>query len=170
MEARTPPSLGRRMLGAAFLDVDTYEEVEADTRATGQAAAVVAMAAAAHAVGVSGQGVAGIVGGVLSTLVGWGVWAGATYLIGDKVFGGTATWGELLRTLGFAHAPSLLLVLAIVPFLGWGVEALVGLWMLVAGFVAIRQALDVGNWKTFFTVLVGWGAVAFLYAILGVVA
>lgn len=35
-------SLTRRMMGAAFLDIDTYEEVEHDETATVQAAGVVA--------------------------------------------------------------------------------------------------------------------------------
>lgn len=168
MDAAGSRSLTGRMVGAALLKVDTYEEVEADRRATGQATAVVAMAAAAQAVAVSGGGLAGIVGGVAATLAGWGLWAGVTYLVGDKLFGGTATWGELLRTLGFAHAPSLLLVLAVLPILGWAVRAVVGIWMLVAGFIAIRQALDFGNGKTFLTVLVGWVLVAVLYALVGV--
>ena len=88
--------------------------------------------------------------------------------MGDKLFGGTASWGELLRTLGFAHAPSLLLVLAVLPILGWAVRGVVGIWMLVAGFIAVRQALDFGNGKTFLTVVVGWVLVAVLYALVGV--
>ena len=39
-------SLVDRMVGAAFLNVGTYEEVEHDDTATGQAAAVVAMVSA----------------------------------------------------------------------------------------------------------------------------
>ena len=44
-------SLVDRMVGAAFLNVGTYEEVEHDDTATGQAAAVVAMVAVATALG-----------------------------------------------------------------------------------------------------------------------
>ncbi|MGB1779880.1 MAG: YIP1 family protein, partial [Longimicrobiales bacterium] len=90
-------------------------------------------------------------------LVTWFTWAGVTYVIGEKIFQGEATWGELLRTLGFAKAPGVLYVFGIVPLLGWGVSAVVGVWMLVTAFVAIRQALDIGNGKTFLTVLVGGG-------------
>ena len=149
-------SLVQRMKGAAFIDVATYEEVEADRGATGQAAAVVAMVAVAQAIGSSSGGLFNIVGAALGTLVGWLVWAGITYLIGAKLFKGTATWGELLRTLGFAQAPGVLAVFAIVPVLGWFVSIALFFWILVAGVVAVRQALDFGTGKAVATVILGW--------------
>jgi hypothetical protein len=80
-----------RMMGAARLDVNTYEEVEADQTATAQAAGVVAVVSLAQAIGSAGAGGAGIVGGLVSAVGGWLLWAGITYLVGDKLFGGTAT-------------------------------------------------------------------------------
>jgi hypothetical protein len=158
-------SLVERMTGAALLRIDTFEEVEHDQDATPQAAAVVAMVAVAAAIGASPLGVMGAVRGALAALVGWLVWAGITYLVGTKIFDGTATWGELLRTLGFAQAPGILLVLGFLPLLGWILSIAVPLWMLVAAFIAVRQALDFGNGKTLATVLVGWG----IYAALSIV-
>ncbi len=145
-----------RMIGAAMLDVATYEEVEADAGATGQAAAVVVLVAVASAVGSAPAGLGGIVAGPLAALLGWWVWSGVTYLIGDKVLGGTATWGELLRTIGFAHSPGILLVLGFLPLVGGLVEAAVRLWMLVAGILAIRQALDFSTGKAVLTAILGW--------------
>lgn len=149
-------SLIDRMKGAALLNVDTFEEVEHDQDATLQAATVVAMVAVAAAIGASPLGLIGALKSALAALVGWLIWAGITYLVGDKLFGGTASWGELLRTLGFAQAPGVLLVLGFVPLIGWILTFVVPLWMLVAAFIAIRQALDFGNEKTLGTVLVGW--------------
>jgi hypothetical protein len=149
-------SLMDRMMGAAFLSIDTFEEVEHDENATLQAALVVVMVAVAGAIGAFKHGLFGSVGVAGSALVGWAVWAGITYLVGAKLFHGTATWGELLRTLGFAQAPGVLLILGFIPLLGWILHLLVPFWMLVAGFIAVRQALDFGNGKTFLTVLVGW--------------
>jgi hypothetical protein len=149
-------SLVDRMMGAAFLNVATYEEVEHDETATGQAAAVVAMVAVATAIGGWNFGISAVVGGAVSALVKWLMWAGITYLVGTMLFGGTATWGELLRTLGFAQAPGVLAVLAIIPVLGWFVLLGVSVWVAVAAFIAIRQALDISNGKTFLTVLVGF--------------
>ena len=151
-----------RMLGAAKLDVDTFEEVEADETATGQAAAVVAMAAVASAIGSADSGVLAAVFAPVAQIVGWLIWAGLTYIIGDKIFGGTATWGELLRTLGFAQTPGLLLFFAFLPLVGSLVQVVVGFWMLAAGIIAIRQALDFSTGKAILTTVVGWLALAFL--------
>lgn len=144
------------MIGAARLDVNTYEEVEADQSATGQAALVVAIVAIASAIGSLGDGGSGIIAGVLTAVVGWLLWAGITYVIGDKLFGGTATWGELLRTLGFAQSPGVLLILGIIPLLGGLVHVAVAIWMLVAGIIAIRQALDFSTGKAILTAIIGW--------------
>ena len=156
-----------RMKGAALLDVATYEEVEADTTATAQAGMVVLLAAIAQAIGGIGQGGVGIVGGAVAALVGWVLWSGITYLIGDKLLGGTATWGELLRTIGFAQAPQVLAVLAILPVLGGLVRAVVVVWVLIAGVIAIRQALDFSTGKAIATALLGWLTIAIPAALLG---
>jgi hypothetical protein len=155
------------MRGAAMLDVATYEEVEADVNATGQAAVVVAIVAVASAIGAVGQGGAGVIGQLVSALLGWVVWAGITYLVGDKLLGGTASWGELLRTLGFAQSPGVLYALAFVPLLGWLVRAVVGIWVLVAGIVAIRQALDFSTGKAVLTAILGWCVIVIPAALLG---
>lgn len=155
-------NLIERMTGAALLDIDTFEEVEHDTEATTQAGMVVAMVAVASAIGASPLGIFGAVKGAVAALVGWLVWALITYLVGQKIFDGTATWGELLRTLGFAQTPGILLLFGFFPLVGWVLNLAVPLWMLVAAFIAIRQALDFGNGKTFATVIVGWGVYAFL--------
>jgi hypothetical protein len=160
-------SITDRMKGAALLDNATYEEVEADTTATGQAAVVVVLGAIASGIGMSGAGAGGIIAGVLGSLIGWVLWAGITYVIGDKVLGGTATWGELLRTLGFAQAPRVLAVLGIIPGLRWIVALVVGVWVLITGIVAIRQALDFSTGKAVATALLGWLAMMIPMAILG---
>jgi hypothetical protein len=166
MDETGSSSLVDRMIGAATLDVPTYEEVEADTEATGQAAVVVALAAVASAVGSVEGGAVTIFGALVAGLLGWVLWAGVTYLIGDKLLGGTATWGELLRTLGFAQAPGLLYVLAALPLVGGLVRLAVMLWLLVAGIVAIRQALDFTTGRAVATALLGWLAVAALSGVL----
>ncbi len=154
--------LKTRMLGAAFLNIDTFEEVEHDQDATTQAAAIVVMVAVCKAIGAFGGGLSLAIGAGVAAFISWLVWAGVTYLVGEKIFEGKATWGELLRTLGFAQAPGVLYLFGIVPIVGAWVSGVVSLWILVAGFVAIRQALDIGNFKTFLTILVGGGVYTFL--------
>lgn len=165
------PSRGvvSRAIGAALLDVDTYEEVEADTSATSQAATVVLIVAVASAIGASGEGSGGVFGAVVNAFTGWLIWAGVTNLVGTRLLGGTADWGELLRTLGFAQAPGILLVLGVVPLLGLFVGFGVGLWTLVAGIVAIRQALDFGTGKAIITALISMGVVVAASIVVGVV-
>ena len=160
-------SLIRRMKGAALLDVSVYEEVEADQTATTQAAIVVAIVAVAQAIGASGEGGRGIIGGLVAAVVGWLLWAGITYLIGDKVLGGTATWGELLRTIGFAQTPGVFYLLAVIPILGGLVRIAVSIWVLIAGIIAIRQALDFSTGKAVLTAVLGWLAVAIPALLLG---
>jgi hypothetical protein len=159
-------TFGERLIGAARLDVDTYEEVEADTSATPQAALVVCMAAAAVAVGEAKTGLLAVAVGVFSELLGWLVWSGITYLIGARVLGGTATWGELLRTIGFAQGPGILSMLRLVPVLNGPVLHIVRLWKLVAAIVALRQALDVGTARAIVTAALGFIAYVALAAAL----
>jgi hypothetical protein len=161
-------SFTERMLGAAKLDVSVYEEVEADTEATFQAARVVAIVALASAIGGIGAGAAGALSGLAAAIIGWLLWAGITYIIGDKLMGGTATWGELLRTLGFAQAPGVLFALAIVPVLGALTALVVAVWLLFTGIVAIRQALDFSTGRAVITALLGlipYGVLRFVLAI-----
>ena len=139
-----------------MLDIATYEEVEHDDNLTTQAAIVVLIAALARGVGGFSDGENGIIVGVVAALFSWLVWAGITYLIGSKLLKGTATWGELLRTLGYAQAPAVLLIFGFVPVLGNIVGAVVGIWLLVTGIVAIRQALDFDTGKAVMTAFLGW--------------
>ena len=149
-------SIFDRMKGAAMLDVPTYEEVEADTTATTQAAGVVAIVAVAAAIGGAREGSGGIIGGLISAFVGWLIAAGLTYLVGTRVFKGTATWGELLRTLGFAQAPGVLHVLGVIPLFGGLAIFAAKIWILVASIIAIRQALDFDTGKAVLTAVVSW--------------
>lgn len=139
-------SFGERMLGAARLNVNIYEEVEADTTATGQAMGVVVLHAVAAAIGGLGRnGAPALIGSLIGALLGWFVWAFVIFFIGTKLLPEPQTKsdvGELLRTTGFASAPGLLLVLGLVPLLGGVITFGVSIWMLVAMVIAVRQALD----------------------------
>jgi len=149
-----------RVVGAARLDVRTYEEVEADTTATPQAMGVVVLAALASGIGVATTGATTVVGSIVAALVGWVVWAGLIWLTGTKLLPEprtSADVGELLRTLGFASSPGLLLVLRIVPFVGLLLELVVLVWQLAATVVAVRQALDYSSTlRAIGVCLIGW--------------
>ena len=135
-----------RMLRAAKLDVNLYEEVEADRGAMGQAMGVVILSSLANGLGTMGRaGMAGILIGTISALIGWYIWAYLTYFIGTRFLPETQTradHGELLRTIGFSSSPGLIRILAIFPFLEAIVLTVASVWMLVAMVIAVRQALD----------------------------
>lgn len=158
-----------RMRGAAMLDVATYEEVEHDRGATGQAFIVVVLAAVCAGIGSLGHGGSGFIGGLIGAILGWLSWSAVTMFVGTRLFGGTADWGELLRTLGFAQAPGVLAILGIIPVLGGLVKFVVWIWLLVAGIVAIRQALDIDTGKAILTALVGWLAMVVIGVIFGMI-
>ena len=141
-------SLGNRMIRAAKLDVSLYEEVEADTGATGQAMLVVVLSSLAAGVGIGNAGSGGLLVlllGAIAALLAWYIWAFLTYFIGTRFLPEAETEadvGQLLRTIGFASSPGLLRILGIIP----GVTQIVflgcAIWMLVAMVIAVRQALD----------------------------
>ncbi len=135
-----------RIIRAAKLDVNLYEEVEADKTAMGQAVGVVILSSVAAGLGtIADQGFVGLLTGTIGALISWFVWAYLTYFIGTKLLPEPQTKadpGELLRTIGFASSPGLIRVLGIVPGLTVVVFFVAGIWMLVAMIVAVRQALD----------------------------
>src|SRR5579859_4360325 len=105
LDTTSSSSIVNRMMRAARLEVPLYEEVEHDLSATNQALLVVVLVAVARAIGAGFTGgapgglVGGLVAGLLTALVGWAVWSYVVYFVGTRFFGGTATYGELLRTL-----------------------------------------------------------------------
>ena len=136
----------QRLLGALKLQTAVYEEVEADTRATPQALAVVVISSVATGLGLSRtSSLASLIAGALAALFGWFIWAGLTYLIGTKILPEPQTKsdiGELMRTTGFASAPAIFHLLARLPLIGFAASFAVSVWMLVAMVIAVRQALD----------------------------
>jgi hypothetical protein len=142
------------MRGAAALDPATYNEVENDLQATGQAGIVVALVALCAGIGGAGHGGLGIIGGIVGALLSWALGAGVAYFIGTRVFNGTATWGEMLRVLGFAQAPGVLFALGILPGIGGLILFAVGIGVTIARYIAIREGLDLEPWPAFFAALI----------------
>lgn len=136
----------QRLIGAAKLDPQTYEEVEADSTAMGQALGTVVLSSVASGIAsFSSMGVRGLIFGAVASLLGWFIWAGLTFVIGTKVMPEAQTqsdMGELLRTIGFAASPGILQILGVLPLVGPLIGIIISFWMLAAMIVAVRQALD----------------------------
>ena len=150
-----------RMIGAARLDVRTYEEVEADKTAIRQAMAVVVLSSLAAGIGsIAKVGLLGLLTGTIASLIGWFIWAFLTYLIGTKILPEPQTRsdvGELLRTTGFSSSPGLLRILGVVPLIGGLIVVAASIWMLIAMVIAVRQALDyTSTWRAVGVCIIGW--------------
>jgi hypothetical protein len=159
-----------RMIRAAKLDAALYEEVEADKGAMGQAMSVVILSSVAAGVGtIRITGINGLILGTIIALLGWFIWAFLTYYIGTRLLPEPQTkadYGELLRTVGFSSSPGVLRVLAIIPMLGTIVNIIVGIWMLVAMVIAVRQALDYkSTWRAVGVCLIGWIVQSAIFAL-----
>lgn len=161
-----------RMVGAAKLDPQVFEEVEADRGATSQAVVVVILSSLAGGVAV-GDGLRGLVVGTVAGLVGWVVWAWLVYVIGTRWLPEPDTrsdTGELLRVIGFATAPGILRVIGVVPLLATLVLAVTAVWTLVAVVVGVRQALDYrSTGRAVGVCLIGWIVQIVVFGLLGVV-
>ena len=167
-----------RVIRAAMLDVDLYEEVEADTSLNQEALMVVILVSLAGGIGgflgglIMGRIGSALLGLVLAVVLGvisYYIWAYITYFVGTNLFNGTADVGEMLRTLGYASGPRVLSILTFIPCLG-ALASLVGaIWSLVAGVIAVRQALDFDTTKAVLTVIIGWVIVLIITFVLSAV-
>ena len=163
-------SFTNRMIRAAKLDVALYEEVEADKGAMGQAMSVVILASVAAGIGtIRITGINGLIWGTIVNLLGWFIWAFLTYYIGTRLLPEPQTkadYGELLRTIGFSSSPGVLRVLAIIPMLGNILNIIIGIWMLVAMVIAVRQALDYNStWRAVGVCFIGWIVQIIIFAL-----
>jgi hypothetical protein len=153
--------LADRMIRAAKLDVNLYEEVEADRSAMGQAMTVVIVSSVAAGLGsIANGGISGVFMGTILALVGWLIWAYLTYLIGTRLLPEPQTkadYGELLRTIGFSSSPGVIRILGMIPGLFWIISTIASVWMLVAMVIAVRQALDYsGTLRAVGVCAIGW--------------
>ncbi len=160
-----------RIVRAAKLDVNLYEEVEADKGAMVQAMGVVVLTSIAAGIGSIGTiGLRGIIIGAITALIAWYVWAYMTYFIGAKILPEPQTkadHGELLRTIGFSSSPGLIRVLAIIPGISGIIFAIASIWMLIAMVIAVRQALDYqSTLRAIGVCIIGWVIQAIILMIL----
>ncbi len=160
-----------RAIGVLRLDSNTFEEIEHNTSLTLYAAIIVVIASLASGVGrvlqnsfsalfFHGNFFSGFFSTMIGTILGWIAWSVITWFVGTRFFKGQATVDEMLRVIGFAFLP---LILSIIPCIG---PVIGGIWALIAGFIGVRQGLDLDNTNTILTVIIG----AVGYAILMFIA
>ena len=171
-------TFGERVVGALKLDANTFEDIERDPTAMGQAVAIIALAALASNLGqIWRLGFGVMLIGVCSSLVGYVLWSVVVWLAGTKLMPDPATkadFPETFRTIAFAAAPGLIGVVTIIPFLGWLLMLILTpvllIWSMAAMVVAVRSVLDYSEtFKAVIVVLIGfvvyvvfWMTIAFL--------
>jgi hypothetical protein len=156
-----------RILRAIRLDWTVFQEIAEDESAMSQAAIIVAVVTFLSSIGTAigvliGGGAFGravlsffgdwIINGIL---IGWIGWAIITYFVGTAMFQGKTDVPEMMRVLGYASAPKLLGLLGFIPCVGW-IFALAG-WLLslIAGVIAVREAMEFETSQAIVTVVIG---------------
>ena len=154
-----------RVFRAIKIDIDLYEEVEADKTATVQAGIVVVLSSLAAGVGAIHLGASNLLLAPLLSLVSWYVWAYIIYIVGVKMFPDPQTksnHGELLRTIGFSTAPGIIRIFGFTPTLMTVTYIGSAFWMLACMVVAVKSALDYKSmWKALGVVVLAWIIQAF---------
>lgn len=154
-------TFGERIIGAAKLDTNTFEDIERDPGAMGQAVGVIVLAAVSAGIGnIWYGGISGIVFGAFASLIGYALWAVLIWVVGTKVMPDPATkadFPETFRVVAFAAAPGLLGIVTIIPLLGWLLVFLIWLWTIAAMVVAVKAVLDyTDTFKAVIVVVIGF--------------
>ena len=164
----------RRMRRVLTLDRSVYAEIERDPAGTRQAVWVVAVVAAAAALGtvlIASWHPGAVLGAVLAALLHWLLWSGLIYLIASVLYGRRVPLQPLVRGLGYAQTPQLLAVLAFVPVVGAWVGMGSGLLTMLSGNLAIGDAFGLSLRQALAIRLVSFGialaAAAGVRAVLG---
>ncbi len=160
-----------RVIRALIFDPNVYEEVEKDKSAMVQALIVVFLSSLARGIYTYKLGdYKDLLVGTITSFVLWILLSLLIYIIGTKLFPESETrtdQAEIIRVLGFASAPGIFRVFAIIPHLTPFVFLIVWVWILVAMIVAVRQALDFKNtWNAIWVCVVGLIAYWLVYIIL----
>ena len=163
-------SLGQRMAGAMKADAATFEEIENDPNAMGQAVTVILLAGVAALIGnIFRSGITGGIMALIIALIGYAIWAVLVTVIGTKLMPEPTTkadFAETFRTIAFAASPGIFNVVAIIPFLGPLISFVISIWSLIIMVVAVRVVLDyTSTGRALIVVLIGF-VVNFILTIL----
>jgi hypothetical protein len=166
-----------RIVRVVRLDTTVFREVAEDESAMRQAAIIVFVVSFLSAVGSAigmliaksgaGQAILGFLSEWLISgiLIGWIGWAVLTYFVGTTLFKGKTSIPEMLRVLGYASAPRLLGLLGFIPCVGWLLSLAGWILSLIAGFIAVREAMELDTGKAVITVLISW-VIAFVVSLI----
>ena len=170
-----------RIIGAFTFRKGVYAEVEKDTTFTTTAWILVVVVAFLSQLGsnASSNLVQWLVGAVVSTIfavIAFAVGALVINWVGRAVFNADVTFEELVRTLGLAYVWQVVGVIGALGAFSAGLSCLLApvtiiasILMVIAWFVATKEALDLEWVQTIVTVILGWIAVIVITVVAGIV-
>ena len=170
-----------RIIGAFTFRKGVYAEVEQDATFTRTAWILVAVVAFLNQLGTQastnlGGWLPGAIVGAIFAVVGFAAAALVISWVGRAVFKSEVTFEELVRTLGLAYVWNIIGVIGTLAAFSEALSCLLGpllilawILMVIAWFIAAKEALDLDWVKTIITVLLGWLALVIIMVIAGVV-
>lgn len=94
--------------------------------------------------------------GISTIMMGWVVWTFFAWMLGTKLFGGTAGYRVLLRSIGLSYLPVCVWLFVNVPVAGEILSLAGHFWLLAAGITAIKYTEDFAWWKAIVAGSFGW--------------
>jgi hypothetical protein len=171
--------LTNRIIGAFTFRKGVYAEVEKDTSFTTTAWILVAVVAFLNQLGslASDNLVNWLLGAVVGTIfavIGFAVGAWVINWVGRTVFNADVSFDELVRTLGLAYVWQVIGVFGILSILSEALSCILApvmiiavLLMIIAWFIAAKEALDLEWVQTIVTVIIGWLVLIVITLVIG---
>ncbi|MCL0028750.1 YIP1 family protein [Dehalococcoidia bacterium] len=94
----------------------------------------------------------------MSTIItSWAIWTVLAWLIGSKLFQGSATYRALLRALGLCYGPMVLWMFVNLPVpVGPLLSMWAHIWTMMVGVLAVQRTQDFAWWKAIMSAAIGW--------------
>lgn len=161
-----------RIWRAIRLDSTVYERVEHDKSFDLQSISIIILSSVAAGIGsLNTVAFPDVLINISAALFGWFLWAYLTMFLGTRYMPELlteATYGQMVRTAGFASSPGLFRIFGIVPYIGTAVFFIAQIWMLLAMVIAVKQALDYrSSFKPFFVSMIGWSIQIAIWFLIG---
>ena len=173
--------LTERIIGAFTFRKGVYADVEGDTTFTKTAWIIVVVVAFLNQIGSNASAnipswLGGAVVGTIFAVIGFAVAALVINWVGRAVFNAEVTFDELLRTLGLAYVWQVVGVFGVLSAFSEALQCVLApimiiaaILLVVAWFVAAKEALDLEWLQTIITIFLGWIALIVVVAIGGLI-
>jgi len=170
-----------RIIGAFTFRKGVYADVEGDTTFTQTAWIIVVVVAFLNQLGSNANAnipswLGGAVVGTIFAVLGFAVAALVINWAGRAIFNAEVTFDELVRTLGLAYVWQVVGVFGVLSAFSGALQCILAPLMIVAAillvvawFVAAKEALDLEWLQTIITIILGWIALIVVVVIGGAI-